>query len=148
MSAAKAVVRRFYSGVFRDLSLAEHCIAPDYIDHNNEAAGRGPAVVRAHIQALLRTFPDFTLAIEDMVAEGDKVVTRVTGRGTHQGVWMAIVPTGKQVQVKGINIDRVVSGRIAEHWGEADTVTMLMQMGVDPFAGRADDKVQVSQRPS
>lgn len=147
-AAAKAVVRRFYSGIFRDLSLAELCIAADYVDHNNEPAGRGPAVVRAHIEALLHTPPDFSLTIDDMVAEGDKVVTRVTGRGTHQGIWMAIAPTGRQVQVKGINLDRVVDGRIVEHWGEADTVGMLLQMGVDPFAGRADEKAQASQRPS
>lgn len=59
---------------------------------------------------------DFTLDIDETLAEGNKVVTRV--------------------RVKGINIDRIADGRIAEHWGEADTVGMLRQMGVDPFAGR------------
>lgn len=86
--------------------------------------------------ALLQTFLDFSLHIEDMIAEGDRVVTRVTGRGTHNGRWMQIEPTGKIVNLKGINIERVLNGRIIEHWGEADTVAMLLQMGVDPFAGR------------
>ena len=135
-NAAKDLVRRFYADMFRDLAVAEECIGPTYIDHNNEQAGRGPDVLRAHVAALLRTFPDFSMKIEDMIAEGDRVVTRVTGSGTHAGTWMQIEPTGSVVEVKGINIDRVVAGRIVEHRGEADTVGMLVQMGVDPFAGR------------
>jgi predicted ester cyclase len=137
VDAAKALVRRFYAELFRDLAAAEGCIDPDYIDHNNEQAGNGPEVLRAHVAALLNTFPDFAMEIEDIIAEGDRVVTRVTGRGTHAGRWMQIEPTGSVIKVKGINIDRVSHGRITEHWGEADTVGMLVQMGVDPFAGRA-----------
>jgi predicted ester cyclase len=134
----KALVRRFYAEVISagDLSRVEAFIAPEYLDHNAEGAGRGPAVLRAHVEAIRRTFPDFELQIDDIVAEGDKVVTRVSGRGTHKGEWMGVRPTGAVVRVKGINIDRIVDGRIAEHWGEADTVGMLDQMGVDPFAGR------------
>jgi predicted ester cyclase len=91
----------------------------------------------AHVAALLTTFPDFSMKIEDIIAEGNKVVTRVTGKGTHAGTWMQIEPTGSVIQMKGINIDRVSNGRIVEHWGEADTVGMLVQMGVDPFVGRS-----------
>lgn len=134
--AAKALVRRFYAELFRDLASAEDCISPDYIDHNNAEAGHGPEVLHAHVAALLHTFPDFTMEIEDILAEGDRVVTRVSGRGTHAGTWMHIEPTGSVINVKGINIDRVSNGRIVEHWGEADTIGMLIQMGVDPFAGR------------
>jgi len=135
-TVAKALVRRFCSEVFRNLSLAEEFIGANYVDHNNVRGGRGVAVFRAHVEAVGRTFPDFSLKIEDMIAEGDKVVTRVTGRGTHSGRRMQIEPTNAVVEAKGINIDRVVDGRIVEHWGEADTVAMLLQMGVDPFAGR------------
>lgn len=123
--------------VVRDLASAEECISPDYVDHNNADAGHGPNVLRSHVAALLHTFPDFTIEIEDILAEGDRVVTRVSGRGTHGGTWMQIEPTGSVIHVKGINIDRVSNGRIVEHWGEADTVGMLIQMGVDPFSGRA-----------
>jgi predicted ester cyclase len=70
------------------------------------------------------------------VAEGDLVATRVTAGATHTGVWQAIAPTGSEIRLDGINIDRVEAGLIAEHWGQADTVGMLYQMGVDPFAGR------------
>ncbi|MBI1868121.1 MAG: ester cyclase [Methylocystis sp.] len=135
-TAPKELVRRFYSEMFRNLSLAEEFIGANYVDHNNEQGGRGVEVFRLHLEALRRTFPDFSVSIEDTIAEGDKVVTRITGRGTHTGLWMQIEPTGSVVEVKGINIDRVADGRIVEHWGEADTVAMLLQMGVDPFAGR------------
>ncbi|WP_234891718.1 ester cyclase [Sinorhizobium meliloti] len=55
---------------------------------------------------------------------------------------MQIEPTGRIVHVKGINIDRIIDGRIIEHWGEADTIGMLMQMGVDPFAGRLNTSMR------
>ena len=135
--STRALIHRFYAELFRDLAAAEGCVSADYIDHNNEQAGRGPKVLRAHVTALLQTFPDFSMRIEDVIAEGDRVVTRVTGTGTHAGTWMEIEPTDSVIVVKGINIDRVSDGRIVEHWGEADTVGMLVQMGVDPFAGRA-----------
>ncbi|WP_309083635.1 ester cyclase [Chelativorans sp.] len=137
-SANKELVRRLYAEVFSsgDVSGIESLVGADYVDHNSEGAGRGPQVLRAHVQAIRTTFPDFSLTVEDMIAEGDKVVTRVSGQGTHGGIWLDIPPTNTVVKVKGINIDRIKDGRIVEHWGEADTVGMLMQMGVDPFAGR------------
>jgi predicted ester cyclase len=135
----RQLVRRFYTEVVggRDYSNLNSFVATDYLDHNAPDDGRGPEVVRAHLEAIRMTLPDFTIQIEDIFAEGEYVITRVTGRGTHLGEWMGIEPTGREVRLKGINIDRVERGRIAEHWGEADTIGMLVQMGVDPFAGRA-----------
>ena len=130
-------MKRFYECLFQDLQAALPLVAKDYVGHNNEQTGRGPEVLRAHVAGLLTTFPDFGMKIEDMISEGDRVVTRVSGGGTHSGWWMNIEPAGSVVKVKGINIDRVSSGRIVEHWGEADTVGMLLQMRVDPFAGRS-----------
>jgi predicted ester cyclase len=134
----KRLVREFYLTAFSGTAAANlHAYVSDaYVDHNAEQAGRAPDVLRAHIAALRMTFPDFTLAIEDMVAEGDKVATRVSGRGAHLGQWMGIAPSGRIIHVKGINIDRLADGRIVEHWSEADTLDMLVQMGIDPFAGR------------
>ncbi len=133
-----SIVRGFYGALFtpQGLRTLADLVAPGYVDHNAEAAGRGPDVVRAHVEALRATLSDFSLTIQDIIADGDRVVTRVTGQGIHTGAWMGIAPTGTTVRVKGINIDRLVSGRLVEHWGEADTVGMLRQMGVDPFAGR------------
>lgn len=141
-NAAKGLVLLFYSELFRNLEAAVECIGSTYVDHNDEKAGRGQEVLRAHVAAMRQTFPDFSIKIEDMIAEGDRVVTRVIGSGTHTGVWMQIEPTGSIVHVKGINIDRIADGRIVEHWGEADTIGMLMQMGVDPFAGRLNTNMR------
>lgn len=63
------------------------------------------------------------------VAEGEWVVTRVTGRGTHLGAWLGMRPTGKAVEITGVNIDRVVNGRIVEHGGVADLLGPLLAMG-------------------
>lgn len=132
----KGVVRRLYEDVVGrgDLSAVALLIATDYVDHNAKQAGTGPTVLRTHVMAVRSTFPDFTLRIDDMVAEGDLVVTRVSGQGTHLGKWMNIEPSGACVTVRGINIDRLRGGQVIEHWGEADTVGMPMQMGVDVFA--------------
>jgi predicted ester cyclase len=137
---SKQLIRRFYTEVVGggDYSNLESFVAPDYVDHNAAEGGRGPEVVRTHLEAIRLTLPDFTIQIEDIFAEGDYVITRVTGRGTHLGEWMGIKPTGREVRLKGINIDRIDRGQIAEHWGEADTIGMLAQMGVDPFAGREE----------
>ena len=125
-SRNKELVRRYYEHVVAQHRLDELAsfIHPEYVDHNSESNERGASLVAAHLEALRGTFPDFRLEIEAMIAEGDLVVTRVTARGTHSGVWQGIEPTGSEIQLHGINIDRVESGLIAEHWGEADTVSM------------------------
>lgn len=135
----KQLIRRFYTEVVDggDYSNLDGFVATDYVDHNATDGGRGPEAVRTHLEAIRTTLPDFTMQIEDIFAEGDYVITRVAGRGTHLGEWMSIEPTGREVRMKGINIDRIENGRIVEHWGEADTVGMLIQMGVAPFVGRA-----------
>ena len=137
----KELIRRFYAEVVGggDYSNLESFVATDYVDHNAAEGGRGPEVVLTHLEAIRTTLPDFTMQIEDIFAEGDYVITRVTGRGTHLGEWMGIKPTGREVRLKGINIDRIERGRIAEHWGEADTIGMLVQMGVDPLVGRIEE---------
>jgi predicted ester cyclase len=134
----KELVRRYYKRVVDEYWLDELAtfIHPEYVDHNSESNERGPSVVAAHLEGLRGTFPDFRLRIEAMFAEGDLVVTRVTARGTHTGVRQGIEPTRSAIQLHGINVDRIEAGLIAEHWGEADTVGMLYQMGVDPFVGR------------
>jgi predicted ester cyclase len=82
------------------------------------------------LRGVRTTFPDFQLTIEAQIGEGELVVTRVTGRGIHQGTWLGISPRGTPIVVTGINIDRVLNGKIVEHWGEANTVGMLLQLGV------------------
>ena len=137
----KQLIRRFYTQVVGggDYSSLDSVVAADYVAHNDAEGGRDPDVVRTHLEAIRSTLPDFTIQIEDIFAEGDYVITRDAGRGIHLGEWMGIKPTGREVRLKGINIDRVERGRIAEHWGEADTIGMLVQMGVNPFVGRMEE---------
>jgi len=138
MSAAmnKTLVLDYYQrvvadGAFRDIP---KYIADSYIDHNAPpGSGTGPTWVEAHLRAIRHTFPDFTLRMHEVIAEDEWVAVRVTGEGTHLGEWLGIEPSGRRIQLRGLNLDRVVNGRIVEHWGEADTVGMLLQMGVDPF---------------
>lgn len=77
-------------------------------------------------------FPDIRHSFEDIIVEGDKVVTRGTFTSTHQGELQGIPPTGKRVVVSLLHIDRIVDGKIVEHWGQADMMGMLQQLGSVP----------------
>jgi steroid delta-isomerase-like uncharacterized protein len=77
-------------------------------------------------------FPDLKVTIEDIIAEGDKVVTRWTFRGTHKGELGGIPPTGKQVTMTGITIDRIADGKTVESWWNSDGLGFLQQLGVIP----------------
>lgn len=81
-------------------------------------------------QALLARYPDFHIAVEDQIAQGDKVVTRVTFSGTHLGVAYGVAPTGRRVSYQGIAIDRIVGGKVVEGWHQADDLGLLRQLGV------------------
>ena len=137
-SQNRDLVANYYSEVVAggDLTNLSRFIAPDYLDHNSPEGPVGPDSVRSHMEALRKTFPDFSITLHEVIVEGELVASRVTGAGTHLGEWMGIKPSGKTITLRGINIDRVRNGLIAEHWGEADTLGMLIQMGVDPFAGQ------------
>jgi predicted ester cyclase len=89
------------------------------------------------ISAFFTAFPDLEVHIDDRVAEADKLVTRWTARGTHQGELMGIPPTGKAVTVTGIAIDRFENGQSIEHWEVFDQMGMMLQLGVVPAAGAA-----------
>lgn len=82
------------------------------------------------VSSWIRTvFPDFHLTIEDQIGEGDKVVTRVTFRGTHQGEFREIAPTGKEVVWQGILIDRIADAKVVEMWHETDRLGLQDQIG-------------------
>lgn len=85
--------------------------------------------------AIIKAFPDFNVTIEDQLSEDDKVVTRWTARGTHQGEFQGIRPTGKQSTVSGITISRYAGGKIVESWYEWDTLDMMQQLGAYPSDG-------------
>jgi predicted ester cyclase len=77
-----------------------------------------------------QAFPDLRLTVEDILAEGDMVAARVTFRGTHTGEFQGVPPTNNQVVFSSIEIDRMVGGKVAEHWFELDLPGLLQQLGV------------------
>ena len=91
---------------------------------------------KQRITAFRKAFPDLHLTIDDLIAEGDKVMFRITVRGTHQGAFMGISPTGKPVTVTAIDIARFVNGKIVEHWGQMDSLGLMQQLGAIPAPGK------------
>jgi predicted ester cyclase len=131
----KALIRRFYEEVFnqRNLAALDDFYAPDHIDHTlPPGLPVGPEGTKQAIAIMRAGFPDLRVSIEDMIAEGDKVVVRFTTRGTQRGMLGAISPSGKQVAVPTIEIIRMAEGKIAEDWGLDDRLGMLQQLGLAP----------------
>jgi predicted ester cyclase len=113
-----------------DLSALDELAAPGYVNHS------APAGVPANREGLKqltamfrRAFPDGRMTIEDMVAEGDRVATRKTFRGTHRGELMGIPPTGREVAIGLIDIVRLGGGKVVESWSVADDMGLLQQLG-------------------
>jgi steroid delta-isomerase-like uncharacterized protein len=132
----KAVVRRFLEEIFTggNLELVEELFAPHYVLHDPSVPGevRGPEGIKQYVGMYRGAYPDTRFTVEDQIAEGDEVVTRWTGRGTHQGELMGIPPTGQEVTVTGIEFDRVSGGKLEETWVNYDAMGMMQQFGVIP----------------
>jgi predicted ester cyclase len=89
-----------------------------------------------HVRGVRRTYEGLHLTIERQIAEGEWVVTLVTMRGRHAGEWIGIAPTGKPVTMTGVNVDRVVDGRIVEHGGAANLLGPLLDIGAVRVVGK------------
>ena len=94
--------------------------------------GTGAQKLKVVFGRLLRAYPDLHITVEDLIAEGDKVVGRDSVTGTHQGEYMGLPPTGKSVTYNEIFIARFAGGRIAETWGVVDVLSQMQQLGVIP----------------
>ncbi len=136
------VVRRFYEAAFSqgNPDAVAELVAPDFVDHNPFP---GQAPDRDGLKQFIKTFhgplPDLKVQVDDMISQGDKVVTRWTARATHQGTFLQIPSTGKQVTLTGIDIMRIADGKIVEHWGHQDQLGFVKEIGVLPalaMAGR------------
>jgi steroid delta-isomerase-like uncharacterized protein len=127
----KTLVRRMMEAMNRgDLAALKEVIAPDFVHRNpgDPQMPAGPEGIQQLAERWLRAFPDGQEVPDDQIAEGDKVVTRWTFQGTHQGTLFGIAPTGRQVTLTGIHIDRIQNGKIVEHWDEADIAGLLQQL--------------------
>lgn len=134
----KAFVKRHDNDVINrnDLSVLETDISPNYVDHAAlPGFSPGPAGSKAMLSMIHGAFPDLRATIEDVIAEGDKVVVRKSWTGTHEGEFMGVAPTGKRVKFEGIVIWRIEAGQLAERWASIDRFGLMEQLGVLPQPG-------------
>ena len=132
----KALIRRFIEEIFNrgNMSIADEMLAPNFVDHEELPAGipNDREGVKTLTTMLRSAFPDLKATIEDTIAEGDKVVIRMTWSGTHKGEFMGIPATGKRVSIGVIDILRMDGGKCVEHWGQMDSMGMMQQIGAIP----------------
>jgi steroid delta-isomerase-like uncharacterized protein len=133
----RVVARRFGEEVWGrgDVQAADEVLAEDFIEHR-PAPGQGPGR-EGHKQVLKvwrAAFPDLTISVDDLLADGDRVVLRWSAQATHRGELMGVPATGRRVTLTGIDILRIVDGRIVERWGEFNSTEMLQQLGALPAA--------------
>jgi steroid delta-isomerase-like uncharacterized protein len=130
----KRLIHHFFEGVNgRDMRAFE-LFAPDAVHHNpfpGTPAGREGN--KQGMMLLFAAFPDWQTTIEDLIAEGDKVVVRMTQRGTHLGTFFGLAATGKQVTVEGIAIFRLRNGQIVEEWLITDQLNAIQHIGFEEY---------------
>jgi predicted ester cyclase len=133
----KAIVRRGIEEIWnkKTPALIDEIFATSCVLHNPDGVLHGPSGFRQIYSTYVTAFPDLHFTIEDIVAEGDKVVTCYTARGTHQGDLRGIAPTGKQVTVMGMVIDRFAGGKLVESRAVWDTLSFMQQLGVVSTSG-------------
>ncbi|MFN2197427.1 MAG: ester cyclase [Anaerolineales bacterium] len=137
----KALFRRFVEEFFNqgNIGLVDEIVKPNFAEREELPPGfpTGREGVKQLTMVLRTAFPDFKATIEDMIAEGDKVVVRMTWRGTHKGEFLGVPPSGKSVSFEVIDIVRFEGGKFAEHWGLWDSTKMMQQIGAAPVPGMA-----------
>ena len=138
----KTLSRRLFEEVWNkgNLAVLNELIANDHV---NSGPGTlpglptGPEGAKQFVMIYRNAFPDTHFTIDEQIAEGDKVVTRWTAHGTHQGELLGIPATDKSSTVTGISVDRIMNGKIVESWGIFDQFGMMQQLGVIPMPEQA-----------
>jgi predicted ester cyclase len=133
------VYRRVIEEVFNrgDLAVADDLVAPGCIEHQASGMGDGPDGVKRVATRLRTAFPDFTITIEDLVVDGDRVWARQRAGGTNLGSFFGFPPTRKTAYVDLFDMVRIEDGKLVEHWGVPDQLGMLIQLGHVAPKGRA-----------
>ncbi len=128
----KALVRQFIDEVFVGGSFAavDELLADDFVPHNWPYSGDGKADLKAAIERVSKGLADPDWVIEDLIAEGDRVVARVTASAHHVGPFMGLPPSDKSYSIGEIHIFRIADGKIAEHWHQFDGLSMMRQLGI------------------
>ena len=139
----KSLTRRFLQEVFSEgnLEVVDKLFAENFVLHDPTMPEevRGLEGIKGYVGMYRAAYPDTNFTIEEQIAEGDRVATRWTGRGTHQGELMGVAPTGSNVEVSGILFDRVSNGKIEESWVVYDALGMMRQIGAIPAPEQSED---------
>ncbi len=134
----KALVRRFYEEIDKgNLDAMDELVAEDYVDHNPPpfpGLGPGREGVKRAFEIFWKATPGYH-RIDDQIAEGDKVVTRLTAIGTHEDDLPGIPKTGNKLEMTATVVHRVENGQLAEKWSDKDVLSFLQQLGVMPRPG-------------
>ncbi len=128
----KALVRRYIGQVLNGhrLEMLDQLVSPNYKRYLSPvAAPLNPEGQKQRLAGFFAAFPDLRCTIDDLIAEGDRVAYRLTCPVTHQGAFLGIAPTGKQVVAQAFELARVENGKLVEHWGGPDTFNLLQQLG-------------------
>jgi predicted ester cyclase len=140
MTDAKKIVRLLFEEPWKgNMDVIDEYVAPGYVGHDPSEPEpiRGPQAFRGQVEKYLAAFPDTRFTIDEQFAEGERVATRWTARGTHQGEIGGISPTGKEVTVTGLTFSRLEGGKVIEDWITWDALGMLVQLGAVPAPARA-----------
>lgn len=136
----KALIRRYFEAIDAacktgNAKILDEFLAPDFVTHT-PFPGMPPTRegVKQIFMAFVASAPG-SHVVEDLIAEGDKVVGRITANGTHEGELLGVPRTGKQIRMTGMTIWRIANGKIVEHWSEIDVAGLLQQMGALPIPG-------------
>lgn len=115
-----------------DVTVFDKYASPNFVEHQYGFIPPNAEGVKKAINSLHNAFPDFSLTIEDMIIEGDKVWGRMTGRGTHKKQFGPIPPTNKKFEITVIDIMRFKDEKLIEHWGVPDRLALMEQLGMKP----------------
>lgn len=127
----KAVMRRVYEMISRrDLAIFDDLFSPDYVNHAVQMSGL--QANKEMLKLFFAAFPDATFTIEEIIAEGDKVAVRGIFQGTHTGAFMGQPPTGKQVTVAILEMNRLADGKVVEHRGGVNMMELMQQLDLVP----------------
>jgi len=132
----KSLIRRWIEEGWNqgNLAVVDEIYAPNVVQHdpNSPMPVNSRKALKAYAANYRAAFPDLTFSVDDLIAEGDKVLWRFTSQGTHQGALGPIPPTGKQGTVTGMVLFRLASGQVAEVWANIDVLGLLQQLGAAP----------------
>jgi steroid delta-isomerase-like uncharacterized protein len=136
----KAIVRKMFEAINKQsLASLDKLMAPDFVLHMHTQQTQGWEVNRQVVEDEIKAFPDLHVAIEDIIAEGDKVCVRLQETATHTGEYRGLAPTGNKLSYTVVAIWRIVEGKIVEGWIVYDQLDFLKQLGVIKYTGFPDE---------